>query len=136
MSGVPQVFGVGGVQSLTDGATITLDLTKQPVAAGNIQSSLAPDAQVGLGSAFKVTLGGNRNLDVYGLVDGQIIHMFVTQDGTGSRTMTPRVNGQATTVLTSGTPLTTTAGATDLVALQYRQDLGMLLYYPIAKNLA
>lgn len=133
---IPVSFGVGTVQSLTDGATIELRLDQQAIAAGNIQSSLAPSAQVGFGRAFKVTLGGNRNLDIYGLADGDIVYLFVTQDGTGSRTLTPRVNGVASTVLTSGTPLTTASGATDLVALQYRQDLGMVLYYPVAKNFA
>lgn len=131
-----QAFGVGAVQALTDGATITLDLTKQPIAAAQAQSQLAPTAQPGMGNVFSVTLAGNRNLDIIGLVDGQIIYLFITQDGTGSRTLTPRVGGVATTVLTSGTPLTTTAGALDLVAVEYRQDLGKVMYYAIAKNLA
>ena len=130
-AGVPQSFGVGSVQSLTDAATIELRLDQAP---NNIPPS--DTQQVGSGNAFKVTLGGNRNLDVYGLIPGQIIHLYVTQDGTGSRTLTPRVNGTASTVLTSGTPLTTTAGALDLVALEYRADTGRILYYPIAKNLA
>ena len=128
MSGVPQSFGVGEAQSLTDAATIELRLDQ---AANNIPPSSTQ--QVGTGNAFKVTLGGNRNLDVYGLIPGQIIHLYVTQDGTGSRTLTPRVNGVASTVLTSGTPLTTTAAAIDLVALEYRADLGKVLYYPLAK---
>lgn len=130
-AGAVQLHGVGAVQTLTDGATITLDLRLAP---GNVPP--ATTEQVGSGNAFKVTLAGNRNLDIYGLIPGQIIHLYVTQDGTGSRTLTPRVAGEASTVLTSGTPLTTTAGATDLVALEYRADLGKVLYYPIAKNLA
>jgi hypothetical protein len=131
MSAVPQSFGVGGVQALTDAATITLDLGLAP---GNVPPGTTQ--QVGSGNYFSVTLGGNRTLAIYNIIDGQIIYLRVTQDGTGSRTLTPQLGATASTVLTSGTPLTTTASATDLVAVQYDATLGKLLYYPVAKNLA
>ena len=131
-----QLFGVGAVQALTDGATITVDQALAPIASANALSSGGPSAQVGYGNAYSVTLGGNRNLNLKNPIDGQIIHLFVTQDGTGSRTLTILLNGTGSLVLTSGTPLTTTAAAVDLVALQYRADIGKVMYYPIAKNLA
>lgn len=129
MAGVPQCFGVGSTQGLTDAATIDLHLDQ---AANNIPPSST--IQIGTGNAYSVTLGGNRTLNVYGMVPGQIVHLYVTQDGTGSRTLTVQLNGVASTVLTSGTPLTTTAGALDLVALEYRATLGKVMYYSIAKN--
>lgn len=125
------MFGVGEIQALTDAATITLRLDQ---AAGTIPPGTT--AQVGVGQYFSVTLGGNRNLDIYGMVDGEIIYLRVTQDGTGSRTLTPRLAGTASTVLTSGTPLTTTAAAIDVVAIQYDAQAGKLLYYPVAKAFA
>lgn len=105
MGGTPQNFGPGSVQTLTDGATITLDLASTP------------------GNAFKVTLAGNRTLNILNAVDGQVIDLYVTQDGTGSRTLTVQNGGTAALVAT-GTLLTTTAGATDLVSIKYRADLG------------
>lgn len=126
-----QAFGIGAAQALTDAANIEVRLGRNP---GYVPPGTTN--QVGMGNSFKVTIAGNRNLDIYDPVDGQIIYFWVTQDGSGSRTLTPRLNGVASTVLTSGTPLTVTAGALDLVAVQYREDLGKLVYYPIAKNIA
>ena len=58
----------GAITALTDGATITPDF-----AAANL---------------FSVTLGGNRTLaNPTNLVAGQSGSIFVTQDGTGSRTL-------------------------------------------------
>ena len=54
---------------LTDGATINTDL--------------------GLGSSFRVTLGGNRTIaDPTNMVSGVIISYRIIQDGTGGRTVT------------------------------------------------
>lgn len=54
--------------TLTDGATITPDLSK--------------------GNKFKVTLGGNRTLaNPSNITEGQEWRVYVTQDGTGSRTL-------------------------------------------------
>lgn len=55
------------VLSLTDGATVTLDAS--------------------LGNRFSVTLGGNRTLALSNIADGQKVEVIVTQDGTGSRTL-------------------------------------------------
>lgn len=75
----------------SDGATITFDLD-----AGNIH---------------KVTLGGNRTLALSNADTGQVFIVRLTQDGTGSRTVTwwstiKWAGGVAPT-------LTTTAGQTD-----------------------
>lgn len=68
---VVQTFSVaqrGAISALTDGATITPDF-----AAGN---------------NFSVTLGGNRTLaNPTNLTAGQSGSIFITQDGTGSRTL-------------------------------------------------
>jgi hypothetical protein len=84
----------GTVSALTDGATITPDFA----AANN----------------FSVTLGGNRTLaNPTNLVAGQSGVVFITQDGTGSRTLAygsywKFPNGAAPT-------LTTTASAVDVL---------------------
>lgn len=116
MAGIPQTFGVGKPLALTDGATITLNLS--------LQSQQA--------SSFSVTLGGSRTLAVTNMVPGQIIRGWVTQDGTGSRVLTVTVNGVAAEV--SGTPLTTTASAVDLIEISFDGNVGY--YYPIAKAFA
>ena len=85
----------GTVVALTDGATITPDF-----AAGN---------------NFSVTLGGNRTLaNPTNLVAGQSGVIKITQDGTGSRTLSfgnawDWAGGTAPT-------LTTTANAVDIIA--------------------
>jgi len=92
-----QTFSVaqrGAVSALTDGTTITPDF-----AASN---------------NFSVTLGGNRTLaNPTNLVAGQSGVIFITQDGTGSRTLAygsywKFPNGAAPT-------LTTTASAVDVL---------------------
>lgn len=120
----------GSTQTLTDAATITLNLGQQagPVPPGST-------SQVGFGQSFAVTLGGNRTLNILGASDGMEIDLYVTQDGTGSRTLTIQNNGTAALVAT-GTLLTTTAGATDLVKIKYRADLGKSIVYAPAKAVA
>jgi hypothetical protein len=84
----------GAISALTDGATITPDF-----AAGN---------------NFSVTLGGNRTLaNPTNLTAGQSGSIFITQDGTGSRTLAygsywDFAGGTAPT-------LTTTAAAVDRI---------------------
>lgn len=130
MAGVPQAFGVGSVQTLTDAATITLDLAQQ---AGTVPP--ATTVQVGGGNAFKVTLGGNRTLNILNAIDGQEIDLYVTQDGTGNRTLSIQ-NGGTAAVVATGTLLTTTAGATDLVKIKYRADLGKSFVYAAGRAFA
>ena len=114
MAGLPQTFGVGAPVELTDGATITLDLSTVPQQ----------------GNFFSVTLGGSRTLNITHMIKGQILRLRATQDGTGSRVLTVNVNGVA--ALESGTPLSTGANDVDLVEVMFDGDNGF--YYPLAKD--
>jgi len=114
MSAELQSFGTGGTQALTDAATITLDLASTP------------------GNSFSVTLGGNRTLNILNQIPGQKIDLYVTQDGTGSRTLAVKSNGTSA-VVSTGTLLTTTAGAVDLIQIAYRATLGYSFVYPLGK---
>lgn len=87
--------------ALTDGATITWDV-------GSRREAKA-----------KVTLGGNRTLSITNAANGSAGVLKVTQDGTGSRGLTlPSgsiiVGGGGTTA-----PLSTAAGAVDVLAFEY-----------------
>ena len=89
----------GNITALTDAATISI----------NFASS----------NNFSVTLGGNRTLgNPSNVVAGQSGFIAVTQDGTGSRTLAYSSNWD----FASGSPptLTTTAGATDIIAYYAR----------------
>ena len=89
----------GNITALTDAATISV----------NFASS----------NNFSVTLGGNRTLgNPSNVVAGQSGFIAVTQDGTGSRTLSYSSNWD----FASGSPptLTTTAGATDIIAYYAR----------------
>lgn len=108
MAAVPQTFGVGSVSAITDAATVNLDL------ASFLDQTIA----------FTWTLGGNRTLNITNGVDGMKLAFFIKQDATGSRTLTV-----SNSVVATGTLLTTTAGATDLIVMQYRQDLGTWFVY-------
>ena len=84
----------GAITALTDGATITPDFA--------------------LANNFSVTLGGNRTLaNPTNLVVGQSGSIFITQDGTGSRTL---AYGSFWDFTTGAAPvLTTTAAGIDRI---------------------
>ena len=84
----------GAITALTDGATITPDFA--------------------LANNFSVTLGGNRTLaNPTNLVVGQSGSIFITQDGTGSRTL---AYGSFWDFATGAAPtLSTTAAAVDRI---------------------
>jgi hypothetical protein len=89
----------GSITALTDDATISVDFSSS--------------------NNFSVTLGGNRTLgNPSNVVAGQSGFIAVTQDGTGSRTLAYSSNWD----FASGTAptLTTTAGATDIIAYYAR----------------
>jgi hypothetical protein len=89
----------GSITALTDAATISV----------NFASS----------NNFSVTLGGNRTLDnPSNVVAGQSGFIAVTQDGTGSRTLAYSSNWDFASG--SAPTLTTTAGATDIIAYYAR----------------
>jgi hypothetical protein len=84
--------------TLTDGATITWDVSTAPVA--------------------KVTLGGNRTLSApTNSATGQFISLLVIQDGTGSRTLT--WNSAYEFASDTAPTLTTTASLGDLFTFRY-----------------
>lgn len=100
---------VASAATLTDGATITIDLSA--------------DERV-----FDVTLGGNRTLTFSNgssTVDGKQILLRVKQDGTGSRTLTMGTGMRLGTDLTV-VNLSTTAGKTDYLGLVYNATAGKL----------
>lgn len=99
--------------TLTDGATITW------ATAGARQNNA------------RVTLGGNRTLDITGEVDGATGLLIVIQDGTGGRTLTLPggslvINGGAGAVVLS-------AGAGDVDILTWYYD-GTNFFWTIGVN--
>jgi hypothetical protein len=71
-----------------------------------------------LGNDFRVTLGGNRTMGApSNPADGQVITFLLTQDATGSRTVT--WNAVYDFGATGAPVLTTTAGDTDAVGFKY-----------------
>lgn len=95
-SSTPAWFG--GVTTLTDGTTISVDAS--------------------LNDNFRVTLGGNRTLaNPTNLVNGQVINIRIKQDATGSRTLAYGTKYK----FPGGTApvLTTTANAYDFMSCQY-----------------
>lgn len=85
--------------ALADAATLTLDASK--------------------GSVFDITLGGNRAVAApLNPTDGQTILLRLTQDATGSRTVSWNAAFHFGTDLPTPT-LTTTAGKTDHVEFTY-----------------
>ena len=89
----------GSISALTDGTTITADFA--------------------LANNFSVTLGGNRTLaNPSNLTAGQSGAIFITQDGTGSRTLAFGSHWD----FSAGTAptLTTTASAVDLLVYTVR----------------
>jgi len=94
-------------ETLTDGASITQTVSIYKT----VQSA-------------KVTLGGNRTLIIADVVSGMRGVILVTQDGTGSRSLTP--DGF------SALDLSTTAGYTDRVSWDYD---GTYLNFAVQKNI-
>jgi hypothetical protein len=99
------------VATLTDGATITW-------ATGGARETSA-----------RVTLGGNRTLAVTGAASGQRGTLLLTQDGTGSRTLTL----PSGSITETGFALSTAAGAKD--RLDYVYD-GTSYWWSIRKAYA
>jgi hypothetical protein len=97
-TGTASGFIAPAVVALTDGATISVNAA--------------------LGNVFTVTLGGNRTMAApSNPVDGQVIRFRITQDGTGSRTLT--WNSAYDFGSGSAPALTTTAFKTDIAAFEY-----------------
>ena len=104
-----------GFTALTDGATISWDTGSVPLANA------------------KVTLGGNRTLNISNLTDGGAYQVKLTQDGTGSRGLTlgsgctwKIANGGSGAVM-----LSAAANSVDILAFTYD---GTTCYANLIKN--
>jgi hypothetical protein len=107
-------------------------------AAIPITYALATTFDASQGSLFSMTFGaGNTTLTLSNVQPGQIVYGLVTQDGTGSRTLTV-ANGSGGTTIVSGTPLSTNADYVDLIAIQNVGTFDAPLYavWPVAKHFA
>jgi hypothetical protein len=100
---------VGGQVALTDGATITWNALN--------------------GARAYVTLGGNRTLTITNAIDGDYGELLVTQDATGSRTLSTdclRPDGGSALALSTG------ANKVDLIA--WRRINGNFYFNVVAKD--
>lgn len=107
------VFAAGEAYTpfaLTDGATITMDVSAHKV--------------------FRVTLGDNRTLAISNATDGASFELYVTQDGTGSRTLTFPSNFVAASSLV----LSSAANAVDKLVGRYIDALGVW-YVELARGI-
>lgn len=114
----------GTATNLAGGAAVPAYLAPKVVALTD-QATITVDAS--LGNDFRVTLGGNRTIaNPTNPVDGQSIEFQLTQDGTGSRTVTW---SSAYNFGTPGQPtLTTTVSKTDIVGFKYNTTKTQWLY--------
>jgi hypothetical protein len=102
---------VSPVQTLTDGATITWNMSS--------------------GSNATVTLGGNRTLFITGITAGTYGTLKVVQDATGSRTITLPAGSKVIGGGAGAVTLTTTASAIDILTFFYD---GINYFWNIGKN--
>ncbi|MES2773372.1 MAG: hypothetical protein V4722_04270 [Bacteroidota bacterium] len=100
---------VAGYTALTDGATITWNTLN--------------------GMMASVTLGGNRSLTITNAIDGDYGELLVSQDATGSRTLT---TGCYTPENTAVLALSTGANKIDLIA--WRKINGNFYFTIVAKD--
>lgn len=109
------LLGNGGFQAITYGANIAIN------------------AQAGL--LYGMTFGaGNATLAISNLAAGAKLRLRLVQDGVGSRTLTVTA-GSGGATQTSGTPLTASASAIDIVEIQNVGTTAapIYAYYPVAK---
>ena len=91
---------IGNVTSLTDAASIAIDM--------------------GLGNNFAITLAGNRTLEApTNATPGQTGYIYITQDGTGSRTLA--FNNAYIFVSGTAPTISTAAGAKDLLVYNVKE---------------
>lgn len=117
------VFGVADTLGGLDASAFARLASRNAYTAGNSDGfDVAADGATvtfdsALGNVFKTTLGGNRAAALANMVDGSWNEIYITQDGTGGRTLTWPSNikwegGGAPT-------LSTAPNATDKVFLRY-----------------
>jgi hypothetical protein len=107
--------------------TAVLDDIRETVAALTYGATITPNAADG--SIRTITLTGNVTFSAFtSPVSGQTITLIITQDGTGSRTLT------STMKFSGGTKtLTTTASAIDILTVSY---IGTTYYASLSKAFA
>ena len=106
-----------GLGTITDGATVTVDADDE--------------------STQKVTLGGNRTIAFDNFVTGQRVCLRLTQDGTGSRTVTWPSSGVTINWSGGSAPtLTTTASKADWIVLICTDDSSGAEIYDAAVAMA
>lgn len=98
-------------QTLTDGSTVTFDVTAGYNAA--------------------VTLGGNRTLSITNMADGEYYTLIVKQDVTGSRTLALPASTKVIGGGAGAVTLTTAANGQDILTFFYS---GSTLYCNYGKN--
>ena len=128
-SASPTFTGTVNAAALTlTGAATLKDIRETVYAIGNSgTSTLTPDAANG--SVQTITATGNFTLSAFSNpVSGQTITFIITQDGTGSRTLT------STMKFAGGSKtLTTTASAIDIMTVSY---IGTTYYASLSKAFA
>lgn len=105
------VFGWKTFQTLTDGATVTWDMS--------------------LGFNAKVTLGGNRTLAFSNIADGDYGTLIIIQDGTGSRTLALPASSKVVNGGAGAITLTAAAGSVDIISFVRE---GSTTYWNYGKN--
>lgn len=117
----PLVNVSGTIQEMPSGDVVTPAAVWAPVALVDA-ATIATDAS--LGDYFRVTLAGNRTLgNPTNPTDGQKAIWEISQDGTGSRTLTLGSNFALGTSIAAVT-LTTTASKTDFLGAIYNSTAG------------
>jgi hypothetical protein len=118
-----------------------LDSRYQQSAGGVLKGAFAPTVvaltdgasiavNAALGNDFRVTIAGNRTIAApTNPTDGQVICFQITQDATGSRTLTWTSTAGGFDFGTAGAPtLTTTAAKTDLLRFRYNATASKWYY--------
>lgn len=107
----------------TSGATFSSAAQTTPVAMTMAATSMSADMRTS--NVFTGTLTGNipaANIALTNFTDGQTVNIFLTQDGTGSRTITWPTSFKWSRGVVG--VLTTTANAVDILILTYRAATG------------
>lgn len=130
--GVTAVGAAGGsllsTASTTPAAATTVEQGGMAPAVVTLQDGPTIAVDASLGNDFRVTLAANRTMgDPSNSADGQQIIFQVTQDATGSRTLTYGSAYEFGTDLPSPT-LTTAGGQTDLLGFIYNAAKGKWLF--------
>lgn len=124
VSGLMKANGSGAVSVATAGTdyagvatanTFTAGQATTPVTGGTVTGTVTPDASAANDWTYTLGATGMTMANPTNLRAGQTVNLFLTQDGTGSRTITTWGSAYRFAGGTEPT-LTTTAGALDMVS--------------------